>query len=95
MRIDRLSDTSLYDLLADAAPDGADAGETATTRRKETVDADAETFEFERGDDHDGLLYDLMATPAPAEGTSGETSLTKKTETLDETEAMYDETGAA
>jgi hypothetical protein len=36
------SDTTLYDLLAVPAPDGAATVETLITRRKETLDDDAE-----------------------------------------------------
>ena len=36
---------TLYDLLAQPAPDGAAAGETITTRRKETLDDDTEAFD--------------------------------------------------
>jgi hypothetical protein len=37
--------TTLYDLLAEPAPEGAAAGETITTRRKETLDDDTEAFD--------------------------------------------------
>jgi hypothetical protein len=41
------STTSLYDLLAEAAPQGTAAGETAITRQKETLDNDVEAFDLE------------------------------------------------
>jgi hypothetical protein len=35
---------SLYAVLAEEAPEGAERGETVTTKRKETLDNDAEAF---------------------------------------------------
>ncbi len=43
---------SLYEVLAEVAPDGHLAGETKITRQKETVDGDAEAFAFEELIDH-------------------------------------------
>jgi hypothetical protein len=43
---DQLSAT-LYSLLSRPAPVGADTGETAITRQKETLDNDVEAFEIE------------------------------------------------
>jgi hypothetical protein len=37
---------SLYGLLAEHAPESAEPGETLTTRRKETIDDDRETFDL-------------------------------------------------
>jgi hypothetical protein len=36
--------TSLYAVLAEEAPDGAEPGETLTTKRRETLDNDVEAF---------------------------------------------------
>jgi len=35
---------SLYAVLAEEAPEGVDAGESLTTKAKETIDNDAEAF---------------------------------------------------
>ncbi len=46
-------EATLYRLLAVAAPASAPPGETLTTRQKETVDNDVETFNLDIGVGHD------------------------------------------
>src|SRR5690349_16258905 len=81
-----LNRESLYDVLAALPTEHASAGETATTRQKETLDADAEAFELDLDDQADSrLLYHLLSEDAAAGTAVGETRSTKAIETLDET----------
>lgn len=76
---------SLYDMLACRSPNATASGETATTRQKETLDADTEERAF---DDDDRLgpfhMYCLLSDALRTAGATSETALTKKTETTDE-----------
>lgn len=81
---------SLYDVLAAWPSEHAPAGETVTTRQKETIDNDAEACELQLDEQAAGqLLYDVLSD-YPGTGTaSGETRITKKTETVDEAPAEH------
>ncbi|MGH2947077.1 MAG: hypothetical protein ACRDPC_12605 [Solirubrobacteraceae bacterium] len=73
-------------------PEHASAGETVTTRQKETVDNDAEALDSDLEASASGhLLYDLLSDEAAAGTASGETRTTKKIETVDEAPADHHE----
>jgi hypothetical protein len=87
-----LEQANLYDTLDSCPPETASAGETVTTRQKETVDNDADAIE--PGFDapaSDDLLYDLLSVEAASGTGRGETRSTKTIETVDEAPAEHHE----
>jgi hypothetical protein len=79
---------SLYDALAARSPEHAPAGETVTTRQKETIDNDVEALELALDEGTAGLpLYDLLSDEATAGTAAGETRITKRPKPVDEAPA--------
>ena len=87
-----LEPLNLYDALGTCPPGNASAGETVTTRQKETVDKDAEALETDlEAPAWDFLLYDLLSDEAATGTARGETRSTKTIETVDEAPADHHE----
>lgn len=74
-------DISLYKSLSVRPRTSGPAGETVTTRQKETLDNDSESLE---ADTFTVSGIDRLASPGSRTAIAGETRLTKTIETVDE-----------